>query len=191
MKTLDFLIVALGNPGPKYLETRHNAGWIVLDQFTRDLDWNESKYAQAAYAKDALGKTEVEYIKPLTMMNNSGVSVRYAKDKHHILNENIIVLYDDIDLPLGKIKISHNRGSGGHNGIRSIEQHIGGADFTRIRIGISRELEGGKVHKPPVLGKFNDEEMKKLNLVSKKAKEAIRLLVVEGREAAMNAINAG
>jgi PTH1 family peptidyl-tRNA hydrolase len=187
-QSMDFIIVGLGNAGNDYAMTRHNVGWLLLDEILGDqVGWSHDKYAQAMVSKDTL--LELLYVKPLTMMNNSGVSVRQLKDRYHLVNEQIIVVYDDIDLPLGKMKVSHNRGSGGHNGIRSIEQHLGASDYTRIRIGISQELENGQVIKPNVLGKFTTEELEKVRAIVPDFKKALHLIVVEGREAAMNVAN--
>jgi len=132
----------------------------------------------------------VEYVKPHTMMNNSGISAQYALDKHNVSPNYMLVIYDDIDLPLGSMKMSFNRGSGGHNGIRSIEQHLGTPKFIRLRIGISKELEGGRVVKPNVLGNFEKEELELVESLIPKVKEAIKLIVTKGREKAMNIVNA-
>lgn len=184
-----FLVVGLGNPGEKYEKTRHNAGFIVLDEMFENEDWGLGKNSKAEYTSESIGEELVEYIKPQTFMNESGISVRYAKDKHEISDENIIVVYDDIDLPVGKIKISHDRGNGGHNGIRSIEQHLGTTNFTRIRIGISQELEGGKVIKPNVLGTFSKTDLDTIKKLAVITKDIIKTIVTEGREAAMNKFN--
>lgn len=184
-----FLIVGLGNPGEKYVKTRHNAGFIVLGEILGDVDWDFNKNGNVEYTQTEIGDKTVEYLKPQTFMNESGMSVRYVKDKHSVLDENIIVVYDDIDLPLGKVKISHDRGSGGHNGIRSIEQHLGTTGFIRIRIGISLELEDGKVVKPNVLGILSKNDLETLTKLSGRVKDIIKTIVTEGREVAMNKFN--
>jgi PTH1 family peptidyl-tRNA hydrolase len=199
-----FLIVGLGNPGEKYEKTRHNAGFIVLDEILGAASWELDKNARAEYCKEIMslpplsladsspqaGEQEmVTYLKPQTFMNESGVSVRYMKDKHDILEENIVVLYDDIDLPVGKLRISHDRGNGGHNGIKSIEQHLGTTNFTRIRIGISHEIEDGKIVKPNVLGVFSKDDFESIKKIAPKVKEIIAIIVKEGREKAMNKFN--
>lgn len=184
-----FLVAGLGNPGEKYAKTRHNAGCIVLDEILKDADWKFSKNGNAYYAHDQIGEEEISYVKPQTMMNESGFTVQYACRHHEIPNDQVIVVYDDIDLPIGKIKISHDRGNGGHNGIRSIEQHLGSTEFTRIRIGISQELQDGKVIKPNVLGQFSKEDLKIVKELSKTVQDSITTIVKEGREAAMNKFN--
>jgi PTH1 family peptidyl-tRNA hydrolase len=184
-----FLIVGLGNPGEKYAKTRHNAGFIVLDEILGAASWEVDKNARAECYKETVGGETVHYIKPQTFMNESGVSVRYVKDKHDILEENIVVLYDDIDLPIGKVRISHDRGNGGHNGIKSIEQHLGTTNFTRIRIGISHESEDGKIIKPNVLGVFSKDDFESIKKLAPKVKDSIEIIVKEGREKAMNKFN--
>ena len=184
-----FLIIGLGNPGGKYEKTRHNAGFIVLDEMLGSDEWETGKNSRALYTSESINEELVEYIKPQTFMNESGISVRYAKDKHEISDDNIVVIYDDIDLPVGKLKISHDRGSGGHNGIRSIEQHLGTTSFRRIRIGISQELEDGKVIKPNVLGVFSKEDLETIKKLAVTTQGVIKTIVVEGREAAMNKFN--
>ena len=184
-----FLIVGLGNPGEKYEKTRHNAGFIVLSKMLENEDWVFNKNGNVEYFKSQVGDELVEYLKPQTFMNESGISVRYAKDKHEVSNDGIVVVYDDIDLPVGKLKISHDRGNGGHNGIRSIEQHLGTSNFTRIRIGISLELEDGKVIKPNVLGIFSKEDLETVKKLSSTVQDIIKTIVTEGREAAMNKFN--
>lgn len=182
---MNYLVVALGNPGNEYALTRHNAGWIVVDGAFPDLTWGRDSYALAGTAQ----QDTILFAKPVTFMNESGQTVEYFINKKDILPENIIVVYDDIDLPLGKIKISFDRGSGGHNGIKSIEAHIGSREFIRIRIGISKVLESGELVKPNVLGKFEENELEALTSLAPKVKAAIETIVGKGKEDAMNQFN--
>lgn len=182
---MNHLVVALGNPGITYRSTRHNAGWIILDQAYPDSVWKKDSYAEA----DVALIDNLILAKPFTFMNLSGESVRYLVEKKEIIPENIIVVYDDIDLALGKFKISFDRGSGGHNGIKSIEMSLGGRGFIRIRIGISKILESGELVKPNVLGKFEPQELETLTKVSKKVKLAIDTILNEGKEKAMTEFN--
>lgn len=185
---LDYAIIALGNPGDHFVTTRHNVGWIVLDQILGEQPWQYHKYAQGVLLFDDM--LPLVYAKPMTMMNLSGITAQYLKEAYQLLREQFIIIYDDIDLPLGKVKISHNRGNGGHNGIRSLEDHLKGSDFTRIRIGVSRELENGKVIKPNVLGNFSDEERKVITeTVIPQVKQALNIIMQKGRESAMNMLN--
>lgn len=130
------LIIGLGNPGKKYEKTRHNFGFLVVDFLADNDEWKESKKANCLYLKKQINSEKVEIIKPLTFMNNSGKAVNYIKKKHYINIEDIIVVHDDLDLELGKIKIQKNRGSAGHKGVQSIIDILGTKDFTRIRLGI-------------------------------------------------------
>lgn len=182
---MNYLVVGLGNPGKEYEKTRHNAGRLVIDLAYPDLQWERDSYAQAGIAKDE----ELFFAKPATFMNLSGESVRYLVDKKEIPAEHVIVIYDDIDLPLGKIKISFDRGSGGHNGIKSIHDHLGTQEFIRIRIGISKVIESGELVKPNVLGKFEPEELTILEAVAKKVKLAVHTIVNDGKELAMTEFN--
>jgi PTH1 family peptidyl-tRNA hydrolase len=186
---MKYLIVGLGNPGKEYEKTRHNAGWVILDQAFPELEWERDSYGIAGKATFSFGDSQILFVKPVTLMNNSGESVEYFVSKKGFLSENTIVVYDDIDLPLGTMKISFDRGSGGHNGIKSIEEHLGSREFIRIRVGISKVLENGELVKPNVLGKFEESEIEVLEGVSKKVKDALSLLVKEGKEKAMTMFN--
>ncbi len=184
-----YLLVGLGNPGLKYEQTRHNVGWIVLDNLFPDSDWKENKYAKCTETHEEIGDTVIHAIKPQTFMNESGISLEYFVQKEGIDPQNTIVVYDDIDLLLGKIKISFDRGSGGHNGIKSIEEHLGSREFIRIRIGISRLLENGELIKPNVLGHFESSELEILKKVSKTVESILKTIFVEGKEKAMTNFN--
>jgi PTH1 family peptidyl-tRNA hydrolase len=183
---MNYWVVGLGNPGTEYEKTRHNAGWLAIDFAYPDLAWGRNSYANAGVAKDGT----LAFIKPATFMNESGQSVAYFMHKEGLEPERMIVVYDDIDLPLGKMKISFDRGSGGHNGIKSIEEHVGGRNFIRIRIGISKMIEGGQIAKPNVLGKFEAEEIEALRTLAPKVREALDLIRSEGKEKAMSLMNA-
>lgn len=184
-----YLLVGLGNPGIKYTLTRHNVGWIVLDNLFPDTDWRENKYAKCTETHDKIGNTVVHAIKPQTFMNESGISLEYFVQKEGIDPQNIIVVYDDLDLPLGKIRVSFDRGSGGHNGIKSIEEHLSSREFIRIRIGISRLLETGDLIKPNVLGHFEPSEFETIKMVSKTIESLLKTVFTEGKEKAMTKFN--
>lgn len=192
------LIVGLGNPGEEYKISRHNTGFMVLDYVLGKIDWKQSSGTKALFYKDAILKKPVLYLKPQTFMNNSGVAVSYTQnEKAKIKPEDIIVIYDDVDLPLGSYKISFNRSSGGHNGLESIIKKIKSREFIRIRIGISPKTPSGKIRKPKgeeailkfLLGKFKDDELKELKKVSKKVNEIIEMIVKEGKDKAMSVYN--
>jgi PTH1 family peptidyl-tRNA hydrolase len=183
---MSYLIIALGNPGEKYKHTRHNAGWLVVNTIYPDVAWQSDSYAFADITNIS---DQLIIAKPMTFMNESGKTAEYFSSKKNIIPEHMIVVYDDIDLPLGKFKISFDRGSGGHNGIKSLESHLGSKSFIRIRIGISKLLEDGTFIKPNVLGNFESDEMNILEDVSKKIKYAIETILKEGKEIAMTEFN--
>jgi len=149
------LIVGLGNPGRKYKKTRHNIGWLVLDELKKSID-----------------KDKIILLKPTTYMNNSGKEVKPVVQKNKINIENIIVIHDDIDLPFGTIRISQNSSSAGHKGVQSIINELGTQNFTRIRVGINPGCKIGA--EKFVLEKFTKEEKKQLKQIIKQAIEEIK-----------------
>jgi PTH1 family peptidyl-tRNA hydrolase len=184
-----YLIIGLGNPGNEYKKTRHNVGWIVMDNLFPDADWTNNSYAHAIVSHVEIANHPIQLVKPETFMNDSGKSLRYFIAKEHYKLENSIVIYDDLDLPLGKIKISFDRGSGGHNGIKSLEESLGSRDFIRIRIGISRTLDDGIIVKPNVLGNFDSHELEIVQEISKRVEQAIKTIIIDGKEKAMTSFN--
>jgi len=184
------LVIGLGNPGEKYQKTRHNVGWIIFDSLLVNADWDKSSKAKTLYYHNLIGEKEVEYLKPQTFMNESGFSVSYAQKKHGVESENIIVIHDDIDLPVGKIKVSYDRGDGGHNGVKSIMDHLGSQSFIRIRIGVSILDENEVLRKPNVLGNFSKEELETINKdVAPTVAKILEIIVTKGKESAMNKFN--
>jgi peptidyl-tRNA hydrolase, PTH1 family len=191
------LIAGLGNKGEEYKNSRHNTGFVVLDNILGKVDWNESSKANALYYKDSIKKKEVEYLKPLTFMNNSGVSVLCEQTKLKVRSQNIIVIHDDMDLPIGTLRISFDRSSGGHRGVESIIKKIKSQEFIRIRIGVSPVTPSGKLRKPKgeeailkfLLGKFKEDELKEIKKVSKKVAEIVEMIVTESKEKAMSVFN--
>ncbi|MEK7175454.1 MAG: aminoacyl-tRNA hydrolase [Patescibacteria group bacterium] len=198
-----YIIVGLGNPGEEYENNRHNVGWIVLDFILgkkngKNIEWHEvPKKAKTFFYKDSVAKKSVEYLKPLTFMNKSGSAVLSSKEKNKVSLEHIIVIHDDIDLPLGKIKLSFNRSSGGHNGLNSIIKSLKSQEFLRIRIGIAPVTPSGKIKKPKgeeavlkfLLGNFKKDELEKIKKLSKKVAEALEIILSDGREKAMSVCN--
>lgn len=192
------LVVGLGNPGDEYSKTRHNTGFLILDFILKKVEWKKSLGTKALFYKDSTHKKTFLYLKPVTYMNNSGVAVSYAQnEKTKIKSEDIIVIYDDIDLPIGTIKISFNRSSGGHNGVESIIKKIKSKEFIRIRVGVSPLTPTGKLKKPKgedavlkfLLGDFKNNELKEIEKISKKVLEIIEMISVEGRDKAMTLYN--
>ena len=188
------LITGLGNPGPKFKNTRHNIGFLVLDEFSEENgfpDWVESKSTNCLYARKIINEKEIELVKPFTYMNSSGKTVRAIAKKHNLKSNNIIVIHDDLDLPLGKIKIVRKRGAAGHKGVQSIINELKTKDFIRIRIGIrSKKIENRNQKTGDfVLKKFNKEEEKILKGAIEKAVKAIEFFLKEGLEKTMSEFN--
>ncbi len=179
------LIVGLGNPGKDYLDTRHNAGFMVIDQYASDLglELNDEKRWKARISKDK----ERYLIKPQTYMNDSGVAVAQVAAYYKISPEQILVLYDDMDLPLGRLRIRGSGSAGGHNGMRSIINHLGTQEFPRLRIGIGSGSRGTVKH---VLGKFRQEERSELEKTVKNAVLALTVIIEQGLSVAMTRFNA-
>lgn len=153
------LIVGLGNPGKQYEKTRHNIGFEVIDELSDKLaiPLNQSKF-KGLYGMGFHKGVKVVLLKPLTYMNLSGESIRAVMDYYQIELEDLTVIYDDLDLPVGKIRLRQKGSAGGHNGIKSTIAHLGTQEFNRIRIGIDRPKNGMKVP-DYVLGRFLEEEL--------------------------------
>lgn len=173
------LVVGLGNPGKEYENTRHNAGRILVETISE---------------KDFSKK--IKFITPDTFMNNSGKEVvKYIKSKKDL--KDLIVIYDDIDLPLGRMRISFNRSSGGHNGLGSVIKALKSEEFLRIRIGVAPSTPTGKTKKPKgeekvlkfLLGNFKPDELKELKKLSKKVAEAVEAIYSESVGKAMSLYN--
>jgi len=182
------IIIALGNHGNEYTTTRHNAGWLVVDQF--GLEWNINKYAESLDARDA----DFIFVKPQTFMNRSGQSALWYKKEHNLEGKDFIIVYDDVALPIGTIRISYDRSSGGHNGIKSIESGLGTAEFVRVRIGIAPINEEGDMQtlenrKDFVLKNFSIQEQKTLISLSPRIKEIVSSIKHDGFMEAMNRFN--
>ncbi len=153
------LISGLGNPGDKYKKTRHNIGFLVIDKITNNL--SSSNINNSNFQADIQKYASNLYVKPQTFMNLSGESILSIVDYYDIPNENIIIIHDDLDLPFGTVKFKIGGGHGGHNGLRSIDSHIG-KDYIRVRIGIGKPENKGDVANY-VLSDFTKEEFLQLD----------------------------
>ena len=153
------LIVGLGNPGEKYIETKHNVGFMLVDKICKDLDlkFTADKIFQADIASTFLNGEKVYFVKPTTFMNESGKAVQPLLAYYGLDIEDLLVIYDDLDMEVGKIRLRSKGSAGGHNGIKSIIKHIGSQEFKRIKIGIGRPKEGMTVVHH-VLGKFDKDD---------------------------------
>ncbi len=165
------LLVGLGNPGVEYKKTRHNVGFMVLEEISKknNCSFRESKKLFGRTCAYGSGMERTRLLMPNTYMNESGKSVRSAKDWFNFENHQLIVLVDDMDLPLGKIRVRSKGSSGGHNGLKSIIKHLGTAEFKRLKIGIGppSEIQQDRKSKTVshVLGRFSNEEFIVLNLI--------------------------
>ncbi|SUN25308.1 Peptidyl-tRNA hydrolase [Streptococcus agalactiae] len=156
------MIVGLGNPGSKYNDTKHNIGFMAVDRIVKKLDVNftEDKNFKAEIGSDFINGEKIYFIKPTTFMNNSGIAVKALITYYNISIKDMIIIYDDLDMEVGKIRFRQKGSAGGHNGIKSIIAHLGTQEFDRIKVGIGRP-NGRMTVINHVLGKFdkNDEIM--------------------------------
>ncbi len=182
-------IIGLGNVGSEYEITRHNVAWMILENLFSTDRWQKNKYAESDLASTRIGDVDVLAVKPLTFMNESGRVIPYLMKTYGTTVENIIVIHDDIDLPLGAVKISYDRGDGGHNGVKSIMNTLDSKQFTRIRVGVSILDEEGNLHKPDVLGNFSKAELEQIDHISQKVAKIIETITLSGYEKAMNLYN--
>lgn len=166
-------IVGLGNPGSQYAKTRHNIGWMALDELAsrHNIDIKQSK-CKALIGEGNIDGVKVALIKPMTYMNLSGESVRAFMDYYKVPLEDMLVVYDDLDTEVGKIRLRYQGSAGGHNGIKSIIQHTGTQTFNRVRMGISRP-EPGYAIVDYVLSKFAKKELPLLQDSIKRAADAV------------------
>lgn len=184
-----YIIVGLGNPGDKYEKTRHNVGFNVIDLLAKEYSIDVSKLKhKALIGEGRVGTEKVILVKPMTYMNLSGESVADICNYYNIDLENLIVIYDDIDLDVGKIRI-RKKGSGGtHNGMRSIIKCLGSNEFPRVRVGISKPKNGQDLA-DFVLSRFAKEDEKSLNESFENAVAAIDCAIRQDLDLAMNRYN--
>ena len=181
-----YLIIGLGNPGQKYKDTRHNIGFKLIDTL---LDSNSmSNKFKSLYSKIEINKNSIHIIKPQTFMNESGIAVNEITKFFKIKQENIIVVYDDLDLPIGNLKIKIGGGSAGHNGIKSIEKYIETEKIIKIRIGIGKPVNKAQINSH-VLSKFTHNENILLKPILQKFEKIIEDIILEGISFAMNKFN--
>lgn len=185
------LVVGLGNPGPQYEHTRHNVGFRVVDKFAKKMGWrwNEQR-SRAILASGMLGGEKIVLAKPLTYMNLSGQSVGELLRWYKLSPEDLLVVYDELDLPLGTIRLRPKGSAGGHNGIESIIAHLHTNEFPRLRVGIGRPANNRMDGASYVLGIPPLDERILLDTAEDRAVEAIELVITQGVGTAMNQVNA-
>jgi len=182
-----YLIVGLGNPGDEYAQTRHNTGYMVLDAFAKasNIVFEDKRYGFVA--ETSLKGRKVVLLKPTTYMNLSGNAVRYWLNKENIDQHRLLVVSDDVALPIGQFRLKANGSNGGHNGLGHIQQLIG-QDYPRLRMGIGNDYpQGGQIDY--VLGRFTSEEQDVLQLSIDTAVEIIKSFVLAGIDITMNQFN--
>jgi len=185
-----FVIVGLGNPGEKYKDTRHNVGRMVVEEMSDD--WQKDSVVKGIKAQTSISGEDALLILPETYINKSGESAR-AVVPDRVSAEQLIVVYDDLAVSFGEIKVSFGKGSGGHNGVQNIIDQLGTKDFVRVRVGIAPTGMLGKFFKGSntdfVLKKFSVGEHRQLPMTITCARGAIETIIKDGREKAMNRFN--
>ena len=184
-----YLVAGLGNPGTEYAATRHNAGFMVIDTLAAayKIAIDRNKF-NVLYGRGRIRGVEVLLAKPQAYMNRSGPPLRQLAEYFRIQREALIVIHDDIDLAFERLKIKEKGGDGGHKGIKSLIEAFGGDQFVRLRVGVGRSGPSGDVvgH---VLGRFGPEELSSLDMILRRAAEAIVTILCKGTKEGMNRYN--
>ena len=183
------LVVGLGNPGARYENTRHNAGFMTADRIARDfnISFDKRKF-DCAFGRGFIEDVEVLLAKPMAFMNRSGPPIQKLAHFFRIQCKEMVVIHDDIDLVFGRLKIKEKGGHGGHNGIRSLMDAFGGGDFVRLRIGVGRSELGDNVT-DHVLGRFSEQNAELLTRIISGARDAVVTVLCKGSKAGMNLFN--
>jgi PTH1 family peptidyl-tRNA hydrolase len=184
------LVVGLGNPGARYENTRHNAGFMTADKIARDfnISFDKRKF-DCVFGRGCIEDVEVLLAKPMAYMNRSGPPVQKLAHFFRIQCKDLVVIHDDIDLVFGRLKIKEKGGHGGHNGIRSLTDAFGGGDFVRLRIGVGRS-EFGESVTDHVLGRFSVQNAELLARIISAARDAVVTVLCKGTKSGMNLFNA-
>ncbi|HER6319345.1 TPA: aminoacyl-tRNA hydrolase [Streptococcus pyogenes] len=174
------MIVGLGNPGSKYEKTKHNIGFMAIDNIVKNLDvtFTDDKNFKAQIGSTFINHEKVYFVKPTTFMNNSGIAVKALLAYYNIDITDLIVIYDDLDMEVSKLRLRSKGSAGGHNGIKSIIAHIGTQEFNRIKVGIGRPLKGMTVINQ-VMGQFNTEDNIAISLTLDRVVNAVKFYLQE------------
>lgn len=174
------MIVGLGNPGSKYEKTKHNIGFMAIDNIVKNLDvtFTDDKNFKAQIGSTFINHEKVYFVKPTTFMNNSGIAVKALLTYYNIDITDLIVIYDDLDMEVSKLRLRSKGSAGGHNGIKSIIAHIGTQEFNRIKVGIGRPLKGMTVINH-VMGQFNTEDNIAISLTLDRVVNAVKFYLQE------------
>jgi PTH1 family peptidyl-tRNA hydrolase len=183
------LVIGLGNPGSQYEQTRHNIGFRVVDILATKQGWKWERHGRAMVASGTLGAEKAVLVKPLTYMNNSGEAVGELVRWYKVQPEDILVVYDELDLPTGRLRLRSNGSAGGHNGLSSIIRHLHTNQFPRLRVGIGRPTNSHMQTVDYVLGVPAGDERILLATAEEQAVEFIPLIIRQGIATTMNLIN--
>ena len=185
-----WLLVCLGNPGDKYENTRHNVGWMVADEVAErcGAPIQRLRFKALTNLLDISGE-KVLVMKPVTYMNLSGEAVRPAADFYKIPPDHVLVVSDDTALPVGRLRIRRGGSAGGHNGLKSVIQHLGTDQFPRIRVGVGEKPHPDYDLADWVLGRFTGEDKKAIDASVKRAADAVECILKEGPDRGMNRFN--
>jgi PTH1 family peptidyl-tRNA hydrolase len=185
------LIVGLGNPGIRYARTRHNVGFDTVEIFARRQGWGWGTHrGKTRVATGMLGSEKIVLAQPQTYMNESGIAVAELVRFYKLAPGDLLVICDDLDLPLGKVRLRTTGGAGGQHGMESIIRHLGSNQFARIRVGVGRPMQGRDDNVDFLLSRPSGDERIALDSAIERAAEAARMWAEQGAEAAMNAYNA-
>jgi len=182
-----WVIAGLGNPGKKYSRTRHNIGFMVVEEVARRHSINLKDRKGYVFGKGSIDAHPLLIVKPLLYMNLSGPIIKKILRRFSIVPEHLITVYDDLDIQIGKLKIKKKGSSGGHKGIESIIQHISSQEFVRLKVGIGREE--GIPAEDYVLSKFKRRELPVIKQMIHKAADSVEIIVTDGVDRAMNIFN--
>lgn len=184
-----YIIIGLGNPTREYTATRHNIGFDVITRIADDYNISlDMKKHKSLCGRGIINGEKVILAQPQTYMNLSGEAVRELKDFYKVKNDDLIIIYDDISLDVGQIRVRPKGSAGGHNGIKSIISHLGSEEFPRIKVGVGSKPRGYDLA-DYVLGRFNEEDQKTIRETLKHASKACTYIISEGIDASMNQYN--
>lgn len=187
---IEYIVAGLGNPGKKYESTRHNAGFMAIDLLAKKhgFAFKKAKF-HALIADETINGTRCLFMKPQTMMNLSGEAIIDAANYYNIPDENIIILFDDVSLDVGKVRCRRKGSAGGHNGIKSIISCLGSEDFPRVKIGVGKKPTGDYDMVKWVLGEFPKDKQSDLEKALNDAVGATETIIADGIDSAMNKYN--
>ncbi len=187
-----WLVVGLGNPGPKYLMTRHNVGFMAVDFLAKGIGVR-NEAAKSEFQSHTIDfrweETPVKLVKPQTFMNLSGEAVGELMRFYKVEMDHLLIIFDDLDTSFGQIRLKSSSGDGGHNGLKSLIQHLGSTEFMRIKVGIGRPVHPDQEAADYVLQKFNQTEQEKLAEILNITVDAVESVIFDGPLKAMNTFN--